>query len=191
MRIEFKNIVLRDMVEQDIEDYVRWFTIQTQWAEFDAPWEPIEQDESINAKENWTEYYYKVKNILEDTLRWKFEIEVNGKHLGWVSSYLIDENYEWTSSDTYSKEIRRAIGIDICEKEFWSKGIGTNALKAFIEYYWNMGVQKIYIQTWSGNERMLKLAAKLGFKLCHTQKNFRIVHEKYYDALTFILQKTT
>ena len=24
MRIEFENIVLRDMIESDIEDYVRW-----------------------------------------------------------------------------------------------------------------------------------------------------------------------
>ena len=28
MRIEFENIVLRDMIESDIEDYVRWFTVE-------------------------------------------------------------------------------------------------------------------------------------------------------------------
>ena len=28
MRIEFENIVLRDMIESDIEDYVGWFTVE-------------------------------------------------------------------------------------------------------------------------------------------------------------------
>ena len=31
MRIEFENIVLRDMIESDIEDYVRWFTVEREW----------------------------------------------------------------------------------------------------------------------------------------------------------------
>ena len=39
MRIEFKDIILRDMIESDIEDYVRWFTIQREWENWDAPWE--------------------------------------------------------------------------------------------------------------------------------------------------------
>ena len=32
-------ITLRDMRESDIEDYVRWFTRDTGWMDFDAPWE--------------------------------------------------------------------------------------------------------------------------------------------------------
>ena len=34
-------LILRDMTEQDIEDYVRWFTSDTEWGEWDAPWESI------------------------------------------------------------------------------------------------------------------------------------------------------
>ena len=41
MRIEFENIILRDMIASDIEDYVRWFTTETEWSNMDAPWEPI------------------------------------------------------------------------------------------------------------------------------------------------------
>ena len=36
MKIEFENIVLRDMSESDIEDYVRWFTTETEWSKTDA-----------------------------------------------------------------------------------------------------------------------------------------------------------
>lgn len=188
MQIQYKNILLRDMMEEDIEDYVRWFTVQTEWAKFDAPWEPIEPDEST--RESWTEYYNEVKNLSEDILRWKFEIEVNGKHLGWVNSYLIDENYEWVSSDIAPKDARRAIGINICENDFWSKGIGTNALEALTKYYLNFGYKEIYTQTWAGNIRMLKVAAKLEFQICHTRKDFREVNGRRYDALTLVHHKT-
>ena len=187
MQVAYKNILLRDMLEKDIEDYVRWFTVQTEWIEFDAPWEPVEPAEST--VKYWEEYYNEVKNLQKEAIRWKFEIEVNGKHLGWVSSYLLDENYEWISSDTALKNAKLAIGINICENDFWSKGIGTNALEAFLEYYLNLGYKEIYTQTWSGNIRMLKVADKLAFKPCHIRKDFREVKKKLYDAITLVYHK--
>lgn len=39
MKIESDNIILRDMIESDIEDYVRWFTVEREWENWDAPWE--------------------------------------------------------------------------------------------------------------------------------------------------------
>lgn len=31
MQIKYENIILRDMIETDIEDYVRWFTAEREW----------------------------------------------------------------------------------------------------------------------------------------------------------------
>ncbi len=45
MQIKYENIVLRDIIESDIKDYVRWFTVKTEWSNTDAPWESIESDE--------------------------------------------------------------------------------------------------------------------------------------------------
>ncbi len=39
MEIPYKNIILRDMVVADIEDEIRWNTVETEWALWDAPWE--------------------------------------------------------------------------------------------------------------------------------------------------------
>ena len=41
MKIEYKNIVLRDMTEKDIDDDIRWNTVETDWADWDAPWEAL------------------------------------------------------------------------------------------------------------------------------------------------------
>ena len=188
MEIKFESIILRDMIESDIEDYVRWFTAEREWENWDAPWEKEDTDEE-NERRSWTEYYESVKDLPAD-VRWsKFEIEWNGRHIGWVSSYPIDEHYEWIGEIQDGQTIHRAIGIDICEPDVWGNGIGTNALRAFINYYFGNGVNELYTQTWSGNTRMIRCAAKLGFVECNRYVGKRQVEGKAYDALTFRLEK--
>ncbi len=188
MEIKFENIILRDMNESDIEDYVRWFTVEREWENWDAPWEKEATDEETERK-SWREYYESVKDLPDDVRRWKFEIEWNGRHIGWVSSYPIDENYEWLGEIKAGQTVYRAIGIDICEPDVWGHGIGTNALLAFIKYYFENGVDELYTQTWSGNTRMLRCAEKLGFVECNRYVGKREVEGKTYDALTFRLEK--
>lgn len=190
MKIKFENIALRDMVESDIEDYVRWFTIDTEWSDFDAPWEPVSCD-GAEERKSWTEYYASINDLPEDVLRWKFEIEWNDRHIGWVSSYMIDENYDWISAKAIQdgQTVYRAVGIDICESNIWGRGVGTNALRAFINYYFEHGVNAIYTQTWSGNTRMIRCAGKLGFVECGRCKDEREVNGQRYDGLTFRLEK--
>mgnify|MGYP003378802597 CR=1 FL=1 len=43
------NIILRDMLKSDLEDYVHWFTSETEWVNTDAPWGPMESDTDILA----------------------------------------------------------------------------------------------------------------------------------------------
>ena len=192
MRIEFENIVLRDMIKSDIEDYVRWFTLETQWMEFDAPWENEDEtyDEETERK-NWSRLYDAVKDKPDGEIRRKFEIEYEGRHVGWVSTYLFDVDCEWMSVNDIKEgeHARRAVGIDICESELWGHGIGTAALRAFINYYFERGTGEIYTQTWSGNERMIRCAEKLGFAEFDRRVGEREVNGRKYDALTFILKK--
>ncbi len=190
MEIKFENIVLRDMLESDIEDYVRWWTTETEWSKTDAPWENEDSDEETE-RASWREYYESVKGLPEDVCRWKFEIEVNGRHIGWVSSYMIDEKWEWIAvrSIKEGQTVYRAVGIDICEPDTWGNGIGTNALRAFIHYYLENGVDELYTQTWSGNVRMIRCAEKLGFVECSRNIGNREVDGQKYDGLTFRLER--
>ena len=58
MRIEYMDIVLRDYKREDIEDDIRWMTVETAWSDWDAPWETkrdirtFDQDEF--SKQAWT-----------------------------------------------------------------------------------------------------------------------------------------
>lgn len=171
-------LVLRDMIESDIEDYVRWFTIETEWSDWDAPWEPIEDMNEDAQRKIWTGYYQKVRALPEDRLRWKFEIESDGVHIGWVSAYTDLDYIE-------NEEGLPAIGIDIPCTEARGRGLGTQALKAFIEYYKERGYKSFYTQTWSGNLRMIRVAEKLGFTEVCRKKGMREVNGKKYDAITW------
>ena len=66
MKIEYENIILRDMIESDIEDYVRWFTTETEWAKADAPWEPLEESDEESERGHWTSYYKSMQDLPDD-----------------------------------------------------------------------------------------------------------------------------
>ncbi|NLD34065.1 MAG: GNAT family N-acetyltransferase [Clostridiales bacterium] len=189
MEISYQNIVLRDMIASDIEDYVRWNTTDTKWSDYDAPWEPVSGDAEAERK-RWTKSYLSGKERLADELRRGFEIEWNGKHIGSVNSYLIDEKYDWIPVREIKdgQRVHRAIGIDIYEPGLWGRGIGTNALRAFMQYYLKHGVDAIYTQTWSGNDRMIRCAEKVGFIECDRRFDACEVDGKKYDALTLVFE---
>lgn len=173
-------VILRDMIESDIEDYVRWFTAETEWMDWDAPWEWEETTEEAERKD-WTDYYEKVKDLPPDTPRKKFEIELDGRHVGWVSRYF-DLGY------LDNPEKIPAVGINIAEQNVRGHGVGTEALKQFIDYQRAHGARCVYTQTWSGNVRMLRVAEKLGFVPYACVKDLRTVRGKLYDALTLKLE---
>lgn len=173
-------VLLRDMRESDIEDYVRWFTVETEFFQWDAPWEEDETTEEAE-RASWTEYYHKVRDLPPDRPRWKFEIEADGMHIGWVSAYT-DLGY------LDNPEEFPAIGIDIPRQTHRRSGNGTEALTQFIDYLKQAGHKVLYTQTWSGNYPMIGLAEKLGFKEFARLPNLRMVKGKPYDAITFRLE---
>ena len=167
MKIVMNDVVLRDYLPSDVEDEVRWTNIDTACFYADTPWmtmEPVDPDE---LRADMMEI---MSNMLEDAIRWRYEIEVDGRHIGMVSSYYLDENYEptpWESIDqrrnAEENHSIRALGIEICEMDCWGKGIGTKALSVFMDYYRSHGEHRFLLETWSGNDRMQGCARKLGF----------------------------
>ena len=175
-------VILRDLIEADIEDYVHWFTEPSEendWDRWDAPWESEETTPEAERKA-WTRHYLAVQRQAPDTLRWRFEIEADGAHIGWVSAYT---DLGWMDNP---EEIP-AIGIDIPLRAHRGHGHGKAALELFIAYWRKQGYRQLYTQTWSGNLPMLKLAEKLGFREHTRMKAFREVDGKRYDALTLII----
>ena len=191
MKITYGNVTLRDYQLSDVEDEIRWTNVDTEWFYTDTPWMTMEQEDPDQLRAEMIEI---MESMPEDAIRWRFEIEVDGRHIGMVSSYYLDEKFEsppWESIDQ-SKNAEennaiRTLGIEICEMDQWGKGIGTKALTAAMEYYRGLGERHFLVETWSGNQRMLGCARKLGFAEVKREKGAHIVDGKEYDAL--VLEK--
>lgn len=166
-------VKLRDILITDIQDYIEWFTKEIEWMDYDAPWEK-EVENSLDVENRYKNIYDRTKQFTDTDIRYRFEIDVDGEHIGWVSAYIIDENPD-----------KLAIGIDIPNKNNRGKSYGKQAMELFIDYYKNKGYTQIYTQTWSGNTRMINLALKLGFIEVNREYDKRIVNNKRFDALTF------
>lgn len=163
-------------MESDIDNYVRWFTEDVEWMNWDAPWEMnLSANKEVERKE-WEIYYNSIKDRPADVQRWKFEIECDGVHIGWVSAY---DDLEYIENPGGIV----AIGIDIPELTYRRNGHGTEALRRFMDYLASKGQKSLYTQTWSGNYPMLKVAEKLGFKEVYRVKDYREIDGQKWDAL--------
>ena len=189
MEITFDDITLRDYRLSDVEEEVRWTNEDTAWFYSDTPWMELEPADPGELREDMLQIISGLPDI-----RWRFEIETAGRHIGMVSSYYLDENFEptpWESIDqnknAQENHSVRGLGVEICEMDFWGRGIGGKALKALMEYYRGWGEHRFILETWSGNTRMLGCARKLGFTEVKRKKSAYTVDGKKYDGL--VLEK--
>ena len=188
-KLETKDLLLRDICEEDLKKHYTWLTHDTEWWNWDASYWQYqnlsEQQLTIEIPklmDSMRSFLQMVSQKKPDDVRYSFQIELKqtGEYIGWISCYCIDENFVTTDDDALY-----AFGIDIPEKKYRSKGLGFQAFSAAIEYYKAHGIDEVYTQTWSGNTPMIRLAQKIGFKLVDVKKDAREHNGKEFDALTF------
>ena len=183
--IRNRDIVLRDMVESDIEDWIRWETVDTEWMDWDGP--DLESTPFVES-----EYREECAELLKNPrtgFRNFFELDGNGKHIGMVSSYATASDFRhltWAEARELG-EFWFTLGIVICESDLWSRGLGAQALAAFCRHFLNSGKTNLRLQTWSGNVRMVRCAEKVGFVECNRIVGNRHIRGGVYDGLTFQL----
>jgi len=171
MILKNDKVTLRHIKAEDIANYIHWTTDETEFMNWDAPWEWVEDPDP-------TDFIEWQKKLVEDPTDYKLEIETpDGVHIGWVNSYNVDDD-----------EAKLAIGINIPSLSARKKGYAYAALTLFMEHLFKTR-DILYTQTWAGNVRMIALAEKLGFKEVRRLKDLRIVDGKYYDGLTFAITK--
>lgn len=190
MEIRHKRIVLRDEIEADIADEIRWNTTETHWHDFDAPWDKEEDLRSFDAEKCRADALGRMASPKpESEMRKGFEICLaDGRHIGSTGSYYIDGDCNIEKVRAFSPP-RHTIGIDICEPDCWGQGLGGEVYEAICAYYFGRGDDELYTQTWSGNERLLRMAARIGFEEFHRDVGMRQVRGGVYDRVTMRLEK--
>lgn len=164
-------VVLRRWLEKDHEHLARWMT-QGEWLLFDAPWEEIEldgkpeQDQAEAQVGKTPDAWFNNRAIIAT---------LDDIPLGWVNRYGDKQNpYVWY------------VGIDICEDAFLNRGMGTEALQLWVDHLFSVSdIHKLCLDTWSFNQRMIRVAAKVGFVPEGCQREMQLWEGEWLDLLHF------
>ncbi len=185
MEYRYQNLILRDYQVSDIDDDIYWNSGHHPWMDWDAPWEDCKD---VSDRERFRAEALAFIAAEKSTPRWQLQIEAEGVRIGFVSAYRIGEDFgDVSAEEAGTKKWFRAVGIDILNDRYWGRGYGSAALAAWLQYHLENGVTELYLQTWSGNERMIHVAEKLGFSECSRIVGLRQWQGKRWDALTFRL----
>jgi len=94
-------------------------------------------------------------------------------HIGNVGLHNID----WVNSSA-------EIGIMIGEKEYWSKGLGADAMEAMLGYaFSDLNLYRVYLSVFSFNERAIRCYEKCGFVNEATLRDDVYKNNQYHDTI--------
>jgi len=174
------TVCLRDRVETDLEAYLRWMATG-EWLHWDAPWEDRLDVTSPDGEARFREWFLsRVQGPQPIPRTYAVIATHDGRPLGWVNRYERKRPSDW------------CVGIDICEDSQLNRGRGTEALTLWIDYLFDVSqVDRIALETWSFNHRMVRVAEKAGFSHEGTEHRARKWRGEWLDKLQFAVSRRT
>lgn len=172
--IQGKKVVLRDVRPEDCKALYYWNyeAEDREHQNWNGPYKPVE---FMTMEEYWAQpkIQSNLQRIAADLPRSELIIEIDGELKGSVGWYWVAQETNWFE-----------IGIAIYDSRYWSGGYGTEAFQLWIDYlFTHLDTVRLGIGTWSGNERMIRLAARCGMIEEARVRKARIVRGEYYDAI--------
>lgn len=139
----------------------------TEWRQYNAPYFPHEAETYEQFAERMT------KRIQFEDVPNCMVIEHKGEVIGEVSFYWEYKPTRWLET-----------GIVIYSSEYWSGGLGTEAMALWIDHLFSrLEIGRVGLTTWSGNPRMIRSAEKLGMMLEGRMRRCRYYNGVYYDSI--------
>ncbi|MEK5057920.1 GNAT family protein [Paenibacillus sp. FSL H7-0326] len=140
---------------------------------------------------------FRYSHVTLDQIESTYEKEIrtlDRREKGEFSIYTQEENPKHIGFIVYREmnivARRCTIGMGIGDKEYWSKGFGSDALKTLIRYlFQTMNLNRVQLDTWSGNERAIRSYEKCGFVVEGRMRNHSFVDGKYHDTVVLGLLK--
>ncbi len=137
-----ERVLLRPLEREHLARCVKWFNDPevTYFLGRDAPL-------SMSEEERWFKDY---RQKIDEEI---YAIEVGGEHIGNVGLHGIDRANR-----------RATVGIVIGEKDLWSKGYGSDAMRTILRYaFERLRLHKVNLDVLDYNERAIRVYVKCGF----------------------------
>jgi len=162
--ISGKKIYLRELREEDAsEEYCNWLN------------DSVVNKYLETKKCTLNELKEYIKKKVDDSNVCFFGIFVkeNDKHIGNIKLEPID-----------FQQKKATLGILIGNKEYWGKGIGTDATKLILDHAFNdLNLEEIKLGVISENKAAIRVYEKVGFVIDHINKNKVKYENKLYDQI--------
>lgn len=170
------NIYLRERRENDDAYFWKWQhqIHDAEWKRWDAPYFHESESPSLLGFEEYSQKMVKQRQTHILGIAPQLVIVLNDQCIGSVSRY--EEHPQgggWWE-----------VGILIHDPQFWGQGYGTQALKLWIDNtFQQTNAHLISLTSWSGNQRMLDAARRIGFSECARIPEARFWQGKRWDSV--------
>jgi RimJ/RimL family protein N-acetyltransferase len=162
------HVLLRKAEETDIEQLYQWKFIDDhqEAKKWNAPYIFEEPISLSSYREQWkTDIFPHIPAALA--------VIADGQAIGYTGAYWVDATTYWLET-----------GIVIYDPAYWNGGYGTEAYCLWIdELFQSTNLHRVGMTTWSANERMMKVAKKLGMKEEARIRQARYWQGNYYDSV--------
>ncbi|UCC16212.1 MAG: GNAT family N-acetyltransferase [Dehalococcoidales bacterium] len=170
-----EKVVLRPVKRSDIEYFLKWFNDPevTQYLGMYLPMTEMAEEKFIEDLGSATagKRVMFVIEAVEDT---------DKKPIGSIGL-----------SNIHPKDHHAVFGIAIGEKDYWSKGYGTEAARLIIRYgFEQLNLHRINSFAIAFNERSLRLHLRVGFKEEGREREAIFRNGAYHDHVVFGLLRT-
>lgn len=164
MILKGKKVVLRPAQLEDAPRFVKWFNDKTV-NKFLAV-------RSMTLKDERQYINNRLKGKVKNDLHFCMDT-VDGTHIGAVGLHHINK------TDGYAM-----FGIMIGDKNFWDKGLGSEAARLIIDYgFKKLKLHRIELEVHENNPRAIKVYDRLGFKVEARKRERLKYNNKFYDSI--------
>ena len=156
-------------------------------------WRNDEETAKLAAGSSLFRYSHVSKEQIEDDYEKSIK-KSDKRERGEFSIYTLEEVPKHIGSVQYRElnivSRRCSIGIEVGNKEYWGKGYGSDTMRTLIHYlFQTMNLNRVQLETWSGNVRAIRSYEKCGFVVEGQLRNDAYIDGKYYDTIVMGLLK--
>jgi len=162
------KVILRAPTRADIPAYVRWFNDPDVTQFLGGNMWPMSQE----AEERWFDRMLE-KEVLVLAIETLPAAGQGGLLIGNCGLHDVDE-----------RNRRATLGIVIGEKEYWSKGYGTDAIMTLLRYAFDeINLHKVSLSVYDFNPRGVRCYEKCGFKVEGRLRQHIFRHGGWHDEI--------
>ncbi len=164
------KVIIRPVKRSDIEYFLKWFNDPEviQYLGLYVPMTEMAEEkfiEDLGSAAAGTRVMFVIETV----------VDTDNKPIGSIGL-----------SNIHPKDYHAVFGIAIGEKDYWSRGYGTEATRLIIHYgFEQLNLHRITSSAISFNERSLRLHLRVGFKEEGRQREANFKNGEYHDLVMF------